>query len=509
MNKLNFIKNTLIGKGQFGEVYSGIYIKTKELVALKYLKVDDLYINGGDYLINTIKTEEENMKKCECLNSVKCFGHYIDGDYHVMVMELCDGNLKNYVKKKGALPPEDIYDIFSQLNKAFKKMRSNNIIHRDLKLDNILFKYDKYDINKIIPKLTDFGFSKQLSSFAQNTGTIVGTNYLLPPEMYKNTSYNEKVDLWNLGIMLYMASLNPKTYNFIKKLSKNINQYERPRGLFLADLIDKLLVVNPDKRLSWEEYFNHPFFKYPKPNLFSTGMITKNFKCYKCLNAIDKKSKVLIKVYDKNKCNVKYEIFDKELELFMTQFNKDNNVLELLQHFEYFEGKDELKSVFIYNLDDSYLPLTTLCSNGKITKECFPNIVKSIFELYKKASICNPYTFLSIYSFIITNKGKMKLIDFGLNKYFLYPNKKELYFAPNLSEMDKTENQIKTNVMNFGMTIFLLFNRNEDFKIQKNFILQSKYEINQNILKLINKCTCPDINQRPTFDEINIDEFLV
>ena len=183
MNKLNFIKNTLIGKGQFGEVYSGIYIKTKELVALKYLKVDDLYINGGDYLINTIKTEEENMKKCECLNSVKCFGHYIDGDYHVMVMELCDGNLKNYVKKKGALPPEDIYDIFSQLNKAFKKMRSNNIIHRDLKLDNILFKYDKYDINKIIPKLTDFGFSKQLSSFAQNTGTIVGTNYLLPPEM--------------------------------------------------------------------------------------------------------------------------------------------------------------------------------------------------------------------------------------------------------------------------------------------------------------------------------------
>ena len=62
MNKLNFIKNTLIGKGQFGEVYSGIYIKTKELVALKYLKVDDLYLNGGDYLINTIKTEEEESE---------------------------------------------------------------------------------------------------------------------------------------------------------------------------------------------------------------------------------------------------------------------------------------------------------------------------------------------------------------------------------------------------------------------------------------------------------------
>lgn len=119
-----------------------------------------------------------------------------------IVMEYADGgDLQSKVKAtkeaKNRLDEDEILSIFTQICLALKHIHDRKILHRDLKSQNIF-------LTKCgIVKLGDFGIAKVLSNTKENVQTIVGTPYYLSPEIVENKPYNNKSDIWSLGVLLY------------------------------------------------------------------------------------------------------------------------------------------------------------------------------------------------------------------------------------------------------------------------------------------------------------------
>ena len=135
IKRYKFNKDDIIGRGGFGCVYKAYDLNTKENVAIKEIYFED---DDKKYLI---LNEIELMENIESLYSIKVKDKFIDGKYYYIIMELCDDNLENFVKKKGKLNVELIQKILIQLNDALRIMKNKNISHRDIKPENILIKY--------------------------------------------------------------------------------------------------------------------------------------------------------------------------------------------------------------------------------------------------------------------------------------------------------------------------------------------------------------------------------
>ena len=222
-----------LGSGSFGTVYS-CSIKNKNFrVALKRIEKKTIYKSEyRDYLMNSFWAEIDCMKKCECENSVKFIKYYETVNNFNIVMELCDSTLKDELKKHPeGFNFEEIKEILLQLNNAFKKLNEYNLIHRDLKLDNILVKEFKESKLGFIPKLGDFGTTKELVN--KKTRTIVGTQGLMAPEILKGEAYNSKADLWSLGAIIYSLYYSDlpfppgKSLYLLKKIIK-LNKLKTP-----------------------------------------------------------------------------------------------------------------------------------------------------------------------------------------------------------------------------------------------------------------------------------------
>jgi len=130
-------------------------------------------------------------------NSVKCYEYFHNKDNFVIIMELCDTNLSKLLRQrikneKKGFNSEEIYEIMNQLNNTFKKMKENNIIHRDLKLENIFLKYNDEENKKYTIKLAGYGFSKRLKSLSMSCNEYGGTLVYMAPEMLKGEEYDFK-----------------------------------------------------------------------------------------------------------------------------------------------------------------------------------------------------------------------------------------------------------------------------------------------------------------------------
>ena len=95
-------------------------------------------------------------------------------------------------------------------------MNEKKIIHRDLKPENILIKFTDKENKKFVPKLCDYGFSKQIDKISNNTR--LGTPYTLAPEVLSGGEYDSKADLWSLGVIIYICYF--KEYLIILKICK-------------------------------------------------------------------------------------------------------------------------------------------------------------------------------------------------------------------------------------------------------------------------------------------------
>jgi serine/threonine-protein kinase ULK/ATG1 len=254
----DYVLQRQIGRGQFGEVYKGYHKVTLKDVAVKAVNRSKLKGKFYELLENEIKV----LRCCDNNNIIKLYDIKKTKNNIYLMLEYCnEGDLMEYLKKKGKLTEEEAVDIFIQILNAFKTLVKNKIMHRDFKLPNIL----KH--NGVI-KIADFGFSKILGDDAYAT-TMLGSPLNMAPEILGGKDYNNKADIWSIGTCFYemLFGMPPYTAKNIVELLKLIR--ERPLvfpsnvkiSSEVKDLLKKMLVFNPNERIDWEELFEHKVTK--------------------------------------------------------------------------------------------------------------------------------------------------------------------------------------------------------------------------------------------------------
>ena len=229
------------------------------------------FIDGFFYEINFMEIISNDGKNTL---SLKFYEYYKNVEELAIVMELCNDNLLCfYSNKQKPFTPRKIYEIINLLNNSFIIMSNNKLLHGSLKMENILIKFIDNEKTKYIIKLK---FSHNIcllnnSSYDLKLKIINKDLKYIAPEILEGKKYDEKSDLWSLGIIIYILAFkeypykSENKYSILKEIKNNGNlNLKKSNDLNLDDLINKLLVEDPEKRISWSEYFNHPFFDKPK-----------------------------------------------------------------------------------------------------------------------------------------------------------------------------------------------------------------------------------------------------
>lgn len=208
----------MLGQGVYGKVFRGINIKTKEEVAVKVIKtekfraipkLEECTLNE----INTLLKIEEKDHIVHYIDMLKTVNNFY------FVYEYCNGGTLEKAMQAYRNTPEKVMPesktitYFSQIVDAFRVLTKYNIMHRDLKPDNIL-------LHNGVIKIADFGFCKSLASPQDLAQTMLGSPIYMAPEVLKGEIYTMKADIWSLGVVLY-EMLNgecPYKSNSIAKL---------------------------------------------------------------------------------------------------------------------------------------------------------------------------------------------------------------------------------------------------------------------------------------------------
>ncbi len=236
-----------IGGGNFGEVYSGTLKVAIKRIPKSIIEKENIY--------QELEREREILSKCQSNNIIKLFDFIETENYYDLILEKCDSDLNSIIEKKHrGFSIIEIRNIMNQLNNAFRVMQSYNIIHRDIKLENILVKYNNDSKKDYVVKLGDFGLSREIIN-KEIDDSFCGSPETMAPEIIEELPYNNKVDLWSIGMIMYQMY-----YNHFPNFNENYIPEKLPSDYNFKDILIKLLKKNPDERISWNDYFNHDFF---------------------------------------------------------------------------------------------------------------------------------------------------------------------------------------------------------------------------------------------------------
>lgn len=283
MNKvvddLTFTKQ--LGDGAFGEVYltriknDNNYYATKIVPKCKVLQDASIY--------RFFKNELNIIEKIQHPNIIKYYGKRVKQDAYYLIFELCNGGtLTNYLVEymkstKKPLTEDLVQKIFIQMANGVKYLHDLKIIHRDLKLDNILLDFPESSQNKLSSlrvKIIDFGFARYLDD-NEMAQSVVGSALNMDPRIFKKYRkalngefwYDKTADIWSLGTILFELLIGSppyyaKTYDeLLMKLEKG--EYSIPTKLKLSreavSLINGMLRADSNQRLTIDQILQHPF----------------------------------------------------------------------------------------------------------------------------------------------------------------------------------------------------------------------------------------------------------
>ena len=263
-----------LGSGSFGSVYLARNKYTNEKVAMKQIKKSSAnLLSDGE-----ITDEIEILKNLDHPDIVRIIESFNTKNSYILITEYCEGG-ELFDQVKNQLSETQIAVIFKQILSGLAYLHSNNIVHRDLKLENILIhekeksKTTGEDLFNI--KIIDFGTARIFDK-NKNPQSIVGSSYYIAPEVLRQ-KYNKECDLWSVGVILYMFIVGHAPFDGCddEEITTNIQ-----RGVYrkndrrwikaskeVKDLIQKLLTYRPSQRLSAIQALNHPWFKITDSNI--------------------------------------------------------------------------------------------------------------------------------------------------------------------------------------------------------------------------------------------------
>jgi len=208
------------------------------------------------------------MHKIHHPNCVQLFEMFETPKKIYMVMELLTGGeLFDRIVAKGNFSEKEASDLIKDIVGAIAYLHSIGIVHRDLKPENLIYLNQKPDS---LIKITDFGLAKYRNANKPDAMTTAcGTPGYVAPEVLKNEPYGKAVDMWSIGVILYILLCGfPPFYHestaaLYKQIKKGEFDFPEPYWSEVSDaakdLIRKLLTVDPKKRFTAEQVLSHPW----------------------------------------------------------------------------------------------------------------------------------------------------------------------------------------------------------------------------------------------------------
>ena len=257
----NYLVKHTLGQGTSSKVKLGVYIPSNEKVAIKIIEKNRIIKKDDDI---RVKREFDMLAHFSHPNVILTAEIFEGKDScYYCVMELCEGGeLFNYIVKKNRLSENESAFFFFQLINGLEYIHSLGIVHRDLKLENLLL------TDGHILKIIDFGLSNYFNSGrSELLWTPCGSPYYASPEMVLGKRYDGfKNDVWSCGIILYAMLCgylpfdDPDNEVLFKIILECKLKFPEHVNKLSIDLIEKILVTDPEKRITIKEIKKHPFY---------------------------------------------------------------------------------------------------------------------------------------------------------------------------------------------------------------------------------------------------------
>ena len=257
----------IIGSGSAGTVKLAVHIPTGMRVAVKIIPKRKFFMNK--------KLEETTNRELEMLDQISEFEHphivhtygYINDPQNVyIVLELCEGGeLLEQLEQIHNYSEHDAASICEQMCSTLSYLHGKGIVHRDIKPENILLKKKGEADSMGDIKLADFGLSNIMEG-KDSLQTVCGSPAYMAPEVHNMDEYDEKCDVWSVGIMLFLLLSGQLPFLPPRLVEKAEAQNYEFKGKVwnlvsdaAKDLVVNLLVANPKHRYSVGDVLKHPW----------------------------------------------------------------------------------------------------------------------------------------------------------------------------------------------------------------------------------------------------------
>eukprot|EP00929_Paragymnodinium_shiwhaense_P111430 TRINITY_DN7946_c0_g1_i1.p1 TRINITY_DN7946_c0_g1~~TRINITY_DN7946_c0_g1_i1.p1 ORF type:complete len:549 (+),score=160.44 TRINITY_DN7946_c0_g1_i1:99-1745(+) len=313
-----------MGEGSYGSVCKGTHRFTQAVRAVKTMKKvrlkDTQQFHG----------EIEIMTKLDHPNIVRLYETFEDAKSIYLVMELCvGGELFDRISDQGAFTEKDCAVIMKQILAGVFYCHKMTICHRDLKPENFLFLSSAKDSPL---KIIDFGLAKHFEADKLML-TKVGTPYYVAPQVLHG-GYDEKCDIWSCGVIMYillcgyppfygdtdhqiLSSVKSGKYNFPDEDWANVSNEAK-------GIINKLLVLDPKKRLSAEDALNNSWVQEKAPTATGTPMKAETVSRFNAFQTTNRMKKIAMTMIAQNLPDNEIEELKKTFQ--MLDLNSDGTL---------------------------------------------------------------------------------------------------------------------------------------------------------------------------------------
>ena len=490
-----------IDHGAFGQVIHVTELSTNRDLAVKVINKS----GAGSALIKKMKEEIAILKQLKHENIVRFFGFKETNNQLLIKMEYIKyGTLSKWMKNHHKISETDASIILKKVISAVEYLHSKQICHRDIKPENIMISKEN-DLKSI--KIIDFGLSAQHFNYLSNND-YCGTFIYMAPEQIEKKLYYLSVDIWSIGILMYMLLNNgkhpfykkgDKKQDFINKIKNGKIKYVNKLSFMAKNLIEKLCEPNPSRRYSAFLAAKHPWItrnKYDEIPMTFNDILVKNNNKKNAINFLMisvflnyyKKKETIKKAYKEcSSFRISYDVVIKKpkIKLFKIDAYYINQckIISKNEKQKLLKQKEKCLEILSTDEEDSFEKNQKIHKNLQGSRNCYKSTEKYI-TAKKKEFLENNEDNNQNLIFNLHKRPIIKRLTFK-KKYKIEINKNKI--IPNnlmennntitkLKEILKTNNKIKSKCIPL-MEIPTANNLNDDQIKKVNTIKANKNRI--------------------------------